>query len=60
MYSRREFIIGTGGLITMSVLDRYITYIENHGEPLVEAPKTALSDYISLSQDLKFRSVGGC
>ena len=54
MYSRREFLIGTGGLITMSVLDRYISYLENHGEPLVEAPKRA-GDILYVSPDADYQ-----
>ena len=41
MHSRREFLVGTGRLITLSVLEHYLTYIENHDEPLIRAPKRA-------------------
>ncbi len=41
-YTRREFIIGTAGaaagLILPSWYDKALSFFENHGEPLLEAP----------------------
>ena len=39
MYTRREFLVGSSTVLTASVLDRYLSYLENHGEPLLEGPK---------------------
>ena len=40
--SRRQFVLGTAtGLILPSYYDKVFTYIENHGEPLIEIPKQA-------------------
>ena len=39
--SRRQFILGTAaGLILPSYYDKVLAYWENHGEPLIEVPKT--------------------
>ena len=52
MYSRREFIVGTGKLITLSLLDRYLSYIENHDEPLINNPKQVNDTlYVSCNND---------
>ena len=39
MITRRSFLIGATGFLTFSLLDKYINYFEQHGEPLIEAPK---------------------
>ena len=54
MYSRREFLVGTGRLITLSVLEHYLSYLENHGEPLIEAPKRA-GDILYISPDADYQ-----
>jgi hypothetical protein len=42
MYSRRQFLISStnagAGLILPSYYDKVLSFIENHGEPLLEAP----------------------
>ena len=39
MIARRAFIAGVGATLTLNLADNYIAYFENHGEPLIEAPK---------------------
>tara|TARA_R110002096_G_C14643844_1_gene725779 strand:+ start:3767 stop:4387 length:621 start_codon:yes stop_codon:yes gene_type:complete len=39
MITRRSFLIGASGLLTYSLLDKYLSYYENHGEALIEYPK---------------------
>lgn len=39
MISRRSFLIGAGGFLTLSLIERYLAFLENHGEPLIEAPR---------------------
>lgn len=39
MITRRSFLIGATGLLTYSLLDKYLSYYENHGEALIEYPK---------------------
>ena len=39
MITRRAFLIGSAATVTMSLVDKYYSFIENHGEPLIEAPK---------------------
>ena len=52
MYSRREFIVGIGKLITLSLLDHYLSYIENHDEPLINNPKQVNDTlYVSCNND---------
>ena len=47
--SRRQFILGTAaGLILPSYYDKVLTYFENHGEPLLQAPKHATTDLFAL------------
>ena len=38
MITRRSFLIGVTGLLTYSLLGKYISYFENHGEALIEYP----------------------
>ena len=38
--TRRQFVLGTtAGLVLPSFYDKTLTYFENHGEPLLIAPK---------------------
>jgi hypothetical protein len=38
--NRRQFLLGTAaGLVLPSFFDRALAYFENHGEPLIEAPR---------------------
>ena len=47
--SRRQFILGTAaGLILPSYYDKVLSYFENHGEPLLQAPKHATTDLFAL------------
>jgi hypothetical protein len=39
MITRRSFLIGAAGLLTYSLLDKYLSYYENHEEALIEYPK---------------------
>ena len=39
MVTRRAFLIGSAATITLSLVDKFYTFIENHGEPLIQAPK---------------------
>ena len=39
MITRRAFLIGSAATITLSLVDKFYTFIENHGEPLIQAPK---------------------
>ena len=39
MFSRREFLVGSGTLITMRLVNQFHTFIENHGEPFLKLPK---------------------
>jgi hypothetical protein len=39
MYTRREFLVGSTTLVTASVFEHYLSYLDNHGEPLLEGPK---------------------
>jgi hypothetical protein len=39
MITRRAFLIGSAATVTLSLVDKFYTFIENHGEPLIEAPK---------------------
>jgi hypothetical protein len=48
--SRRQFILGTGaGLILPAYYDKVFTFFENHGEPIIEAPKQALNDLYAVN-----------
>ena len=38
MNTRRAFLIGASAGLTLTLFDKFFTYIENHGEPLIEAP----------------------
>ena len=38
MITRRAFLIGSCASFTLTFFDKFFTYIENHGEPLIEAP----------------------
>ena len=47
--SRRNFILGTAaGLILPSYYDKVFTFFENHGEPLIEAPRQATIDLFAV------------
>ena len=39
MINRRSFIIRSAGLLTLTLLDRFETYLANHGEPMLRSPK---------------------
>ena len=43
MITRRAFLIGSATTVTLSLVDKYYSFIENHGEPLIEAPKNPSS-----------------
>lgn len=49
--SRRQFILGTAaGLILPSYYDKVLAYWENHGEPLIEVPKTTKIELIAIDK----------
>ena len=55
MYTtRREFLVGSTTLLTASVLDHYLSYPENHGEALLEAPKRPY-DLLWVSQEWDYQ-----
>jgi hypothetical protein len=37
--TRRAFIAGVSAALTLPIVDRFTSYLENFGEPLIEAPK---------------------
>jgi hypothetical protein len=39
MITRRAFIAGASAALTLPIVDRFTSYLENFGEPLIEAPK---------------------
>ena len=43
MITRRAFLIGSAATVTLSLVDKYYSFIENHGEPLIEALKNPSS-----------------
>jgi hypothetical protein len=57
MITRRSFLIGSGtacATFSLSLFDKYFSYIENHGEPLIEAPNDA-DDTLYAYPDRSFR-----
>jgi hypothetical protein len=49
--SRRQFILGTAaGLILPSYYDKVFSYWENHGEPLIEVPRSSEIDLIAIDR----------
>ena len=47
--SRRQFIVGTAaGLILPSYYDKALAYLENHGEPLIEVPRSSEIELIAI------------
>jgi hypothetical protein len=57
MITRRAFLIGSTGLLTYSLLDKYLSYYENHGEALIEYPKD-YENTVFLDQDTNWFELG--
>ena len=54
MITRRSFLIGAASSFTLPMFEKFTTFFENHGEPLIEAPEKA-GDILYVYPDRDFQ-----